>query len=104
MRLTYQKQIVEALMDGQWHEFEPIYAAVRHAIPKNLAIAEYGKRHAKSTESEKVRVEKGKRRLVILTLISMKYRNQVEGRGQPGEQQFRMPKDVIKVREARKAA
>lgn len=90
-RQTYQKQIVDFLADGDWHEFETIYRAVRQYVPPEAAEAEYKKRHPQwKADQPKTRVEKGKRRLVILTLISLKYRGQVEGYGEPGEQMFKI--------------
>ena len=104
-RQTYQKQIIEYLADGDWHEFESIYRAVRQHVPPEAADAEYKKRHPQwKLDSPKTRVEKGKWRLVILTLISLKYRGQVDGRGKPGEQVFKMSKKALKERNGKERA
>lgn len=97
--MTYQDRIISLLLDGQWHPFPEIYEAVRRFVPNAKAEREYQKRHADWAQHPGgVRVEKGKRRLVILHLISMKHRLQIEGRGESGDQDFRMTRDEIKRR------
>jgi len=87
-RRSYQQSILKVLADHNWHGFEEIYESVKHDVPNDLADAEYKKRHQTLQPNH---IDKGKRRLVILALISYKYRNQIEGRGASGQQSFRKP-------------
>jgi hypothetical protein len=97
--MSYQKEINKMLMDGKWHSFEEIHKANYKHIDATVADKEYRKRHDTwKTDPVSLRVSKGKRRLVILHLISLKSRLQVEGRGPSGDQEFRMTKDEIKKR------
>jgi hypothetical protein len=100
-RLSYHQRIVNLLGDGEWHTFRDIHRAVARFINADLADKEYRKRHrAWASANPKARVAQGRKRLVLLSLLTLvHHRKLVEiGEGRNWERLYRMTREAMEAR------
>lgn len=79
-KLSYHQRIVNFLAGhGRgWVSGDEIYTEIAHNIPAETADKEYQKRHPNwKNDPAKIRVAKGRKRLVILSLITMKHHRKI---------------------------
>lgn len=100
-KFTYHQRIVNLLRDGQWHTLRNVHRAVARFIDADIADREYRKRHPSWEDKDvKARVAQGKKRLVLLSLLSLvHHRKLVEiGEGRDWERQYRLTEEARRVR------
>jgi hypothetical protein len=105
-KFSYHQRIVNLLRDGEWHTLREIHRAVARFIDADLADKEYRKRHpAWEGEELKARVAQGKKRLVLLSLLTLVHnRKLVEiGEGRDWDRQYRLTRDALAVHSASEA-
>jgi hypothetical protein len=103
---SYHKRIVKLLSDGKWHTLRDIHRAVARFIDADAADREFRKRHpAWESEDPKARVSQGKKRLVLLSLLTLvHHRNLAEiGEGRDWTRQYRLTRAALESRRADKA-
>jgi hypothetical protein len=66
---SYHKRLLSSMLDGNWHTFRDLFNANAKYIDKDVAIKEDKRRHPER-EEERVRVRRGRKRLVFLSLNS----------------------------------
>jgi hypothetical protein len=104
-KITYHQRIVKLLSDGEWHTLHAIHRAVARFIDADMADKEFRKRHpAWESQDLKTRVAQGKKRLVLLSLLTLVHnRKLVEiGEGRDWERQYRMTPQALATRIAAK--
>src|SRR5690348_5856720 len=105
MTMTYHRRIVKVLSDGQWQSLRDMHRDVARFIDAQTADREFHKRHPAWEDHEpKARVAQGRKRLVLLALLTLvHHRRRAEtGRGRDRERQHRLAPKALETRVAAK--
>ena len=99
-KLSYHKRIMNHLEDGQWHTFHEVHQAVARFVDAEAADKEFCKRHPGwKDEKQSIRVAKGRKRLVFLSLNSAIHHSKtVTARGHGDERKYRLTAKALKAR------
>ncbi len=106
-RFSYHQRIVNLLGDGEWHTLRDIHRAVARFIGADIADREFRKRHrAWEGVDVKARVAQGKKRLVLLSLLTLVHNRRLAeiGEGRDWQRQYRLTGEALEVRGAAKRA
>jgi hypothetical protein len=99
--VTYHQRIVNFLADGKWRTLKEIHNHVARFISAELSDKEYRRRHPKWEEVKELdRVRQGRKRLVLLSLLTLvHHRKLVEiGEGRDWQRQYRMTEEAVRAR------
>jgi hypothetical protein len=99
--MTYHQRIVKLLSNGNWRTLREIHRHVARFIDAETADKEYRRRHpAWESKDPKTRVTMGKKRLVLLSLLTLVHHRKLAeiGEGRDWERQYRLTAKALESR------